>query len=178
MNVKGRTEKPALIASVRAQAALKQTSQDEVIEISSRVTGRPIRAHIYCSRSKATTPILVNFHGSGFVIPFHRSDGEFARHVANAKHYTVLDVLYGLAPEDQLPAVLNDVEDTVNWVLSKPQEFNSGNLVISGFSSGANLALVASSQLFQPSTFQGVVLFYPPVDFAIRRGQICSLPLG
>lgn len=87
-------------------------------------------------------------------------------------------MLYGLAPEDQLPAVLNDVEDTVNWVLSKPQEFNSGNLVISGFSSGANLALVASSQLFQPSTFQGVVLFYPPVDFAIRRGQICSLPLG
>ncbi|KAL3428858.1 Alpha/Beta hydrolase protein [Aspergillus tetrazonus] len=168
----GHEDKYAVIASIRAQTLAKfplgLTHQDEIIQIPSRDTGRFIKAHFYRSKcnAPASTPLLINFHGSGFVIPFHGSDDEFARHITTTTNYAVLDVAYRLAPENPFPAALEDVEDAVGWVRSQPQHFDISNLTISGFSAGANLALVASSQICPEGTFQRVILFYPTTDFA------------
>ncbi|KAL2813100.1 Alpha/Beta hydrolase protein [Aspergillus granulosus] len=138
---------------------------DEVYQIKSRDTGRNIKAHVY--RSTATsnpTPVLINFHGSGFILPAHGADDEFCRLMSQRTEYTVLDVQYRLAPEHPFPAALNDVEDVVHWVLQQPQKFNRDRIALSGFSAGGNLALAASSNLFPRETFHSVLAFYPPVD--------------
>jgi hypothetical protein len=42
------------------------------------------------------SPVLVNFHGSGFIVPLHGSDDEFARLVVQYTDNAVLDVVYRL----------------------------------------------------------------------------------
>jgi acetyl esterase/lipase len=110
--------------------------------------------------------VLVNFHGSGFLLPMHGSDVEFCQTISNNTHYTVLDVPYRLAPENPFPAALNDVEDAIKYALSQSEEFDSSRISLSGFSAGGNLVLAASATLFPPNTFRALLAFYPALDLA------------
>lgn len=141
---------------------------DEIIFIQSREHGRSIKVHIYrppvTETLKTPSPVLLNFHGSGFVIPAHGSDDEFCRQMSQQTGYTVLDVQYRLSPEHPFPAALNDTEDAIKWVLGQPKTFDISKVAISGFSAGATLALaVSSSCIFPPETFSSVLAFYPAV---------------
>ncbi|KAL5361278.1 Alpha/Beta hydrolase protein [Aspergillus floccosus] len=144
---------------------------DSVQQIPSRDTGRAITANVYRSASKLSpSPVLLNFHGSGFLIPLHGSDDEFCRRISCETDYTVLDIQYRLAPENPFPAAVHDVEDAVNWVLQHPEDFDLSHVSISGFSAGGNLALGASSCLFPRDTFRSVLAFYPALDLATEPG--------
>lgn len=155
------------------------SNPDDVWLIQSRDTGRSIKAHVYRSAAStlSPTPVLINFHGSGFVIPAHGSDDQFCRLVSRQTEYTVLDVQYRLAPEHPFPAALNDVEDAVRWVLARPGQFDSTRVVISGFSAGGNLALAASSSIFRQDSqetlypLRAVLAFYPVVDLSTDPGS-------
>lgn len=141
---------------------------DKKIDIESRDQGRWITVHVYQSSHQpdpGPSPVLLNFHGSGFVIPAHGSDDKFCRLISQRTSYTVLDIKYRLAPESPFPAALNDVEDAVKWVLCQPTKYDLSRIAISGFSAGANLALAAASSLFPANTFGSVIAFYPIVDF-------------
>ncbi|OGM49603.1 hypothetical protein ABOM_001618 [Aspergillus bombycis] len=140
---------------------------DATWRIPSRDVDRTIKAHVYQPKSRRkdiSLPVLINFHGSGFVIPAHGSDDDFCRQVSQQTGYSVLDIQYRLAPEHPFPAALEDVEDVVNWVRTQPKKFNLQRIAMSGFSAGGNLALAASSTLFPPGTFRSVISFYPSVE--------------
>ncbi|KAL2867028.1 putative esterase/lipase [Aspergillus lucknowensis] len=155
-----------IIARSRARINAKP---DGIYQIESRHPQRKIKAHVYRPRGASRpAPVLINFHGSGFILPAHGSDDEFCRQMSQQTKYTVLDVQYRLAPEHPFPAALNDVEDVVNWALKQPEEFDRSRIALSGFSAGGNLALAASSNLFPPETFYAVITFYPPVDLHTR----------
>lgn len=140
---------------------------DEVRHIPSRDAGRTIKVHVYrASNAPSPSPVLINFHGSGFLLPFHGSDDEYCRRVSRETKYTVLDVPYRLAPENPFPAALNDVEDAVNYALGRADEFDLTHLSISGFSAGGNLAIAASATLFPPETFRSLIAFYPALDLS------------
>ncbi|KAG2413928.1 hypothetical protein HFD88_003119 [Aspergillus terreus] len=145
---------------------------DSVQQIPSRETGRTITVNVYRSASKRSpSPVLLNFHGSGFLIPLHGSDDEFCRRISRETDYTVLDIQYRLAPENPFPAAVYDAEDAVNWVLQHPEDFDLSHVSISGFSAGGNLALGASSCLFPRDTFRSVLAFYPVVDLVTEPGM-------
>lgn len=118
------------------------------------------------ANASGPTPVLLNFHGSGFLLPEHGRDDEFCRRISQQTKYTVLDMLYRLAPENPFPAALNDVEDAINYTLGRPDEFNLTHISLSGFSAGANLALSAAANLFPPDTFRALVSFYPALDLS------------
>lgn len=152
-----------------------------VYHIPSREAGRTIKAHVYRSPSAPKpSPVLINFHGSGFLIPMHGSDGPFCRQISQETEYSVLDVQYRLAPEHPFPAALNDVEDVVNWVRTRTHgEFDPSRVALSGFSAGANLALAASSTLFTRDTFRCILGFYPPLDLnAPASAKVAPDPTG
>lgn len=144
------------------------THEDEVLHIPSRDADRTIKVHVYRSKATATapTPILINFHGSGFIIPMHGTDDEFALRIAKDTPYTVYDVQYRLAPEHPFPAAPHDAEDAVKYVLGRPQEFDLSHVSVSGFSAGGNLALGLSGLIYPKDTFRHVLGFYPPTDIA------------
>ncbi|KAJ5871961.1 uncharacterized protein N7529_004314 [Penicillium soppii] len=110
------------------------------------------------------SPVLVNFHGSGFIVPLHGSDDEFARLVVQYTDNAVLDVVYRLYSQNPFPAALHEAEDAAKWVISNPQDFDPSYISVSSFSAGANLALVASSQLSTKETFCHLICFYHSTD--------------
>ncbi|KKK25610.1 hypothetical protein P175DRAFT_0202463 [Aspergillus ochraceoroseus IBT 24754] len=169
-----------IIRFLAARGRRISTTPDEVQQIKSRDPTRSIKAHVYKPASASRPgPVLINFHGSGFVIPMHGSDDEFCRRVSEETEYTVLDIQYRLAPENPFPAALNDVEDVVNWVLQQPDTFDKARVALSGFSAGANLILAAASNLFSSETFNAVLAFYPPVDLYTQpEDKLCPDPTG
>lgn len=143
-----------------------------VYNIQSRDEGRKIKVNVYQpTELRSPSPVLLNFHGSGFVLPMHGSDHKFCRLVTRETDYTVLDVRYRLAPENPFPAASNDVEDVVNWVLKQPEKYDLGKIAISGFSAGGNLALVASSVTFPEGTFRSLLAMYPPTNLSVDPGK-------
>ncbi|KAJ5154633.1 Alpha/beta hydrolase fold-3 [Penicillium coprophilum] len=139
---------------------------DEIRQIKSRDATRTIKVHLYRPPGSSPSPVLINFHGSGFVIPLHGGDDEFCRRVSHETKHTVLDVRYRLAPEYPFPAALNDVEDAIKYVFSCPDEFDLTRVSISGFSAGGNLALAAASNLFPRDTFRSLISIYPVTDLS------------
>ncbi|KAL5361154.1 Alpha/Beta hydrolase protein [Aspergillus floccosus] len=163
-------------AIVRLRGAIR-SSPDVTQRIPSRDPSRTIKAHLYRSTQstpQTPSPVLINFHGSGFMIPAHGSDDAFCRRISQQTAYSVLDVQYRLSPEHPFPAPVHDVEDVVKWVLSQPEEYDVSRVAISGFSAGGNLALVAASYLFPPTTFHAVLAFYPSVAPYIDPGTLLA----
>jgi len=115
--------------------------------------------------------VVLNWYGSAFVIPAHGSDDLFCRRIANQTAYTVLDASYAMAPEYPFPAALEDVEDLVLQVLGHPDKYDPENIVLSGFSSGGNLALAAAANpelsKIPNKAIRAVAVFYPPTNMTV-----------
>jgi acetyl esterase/lipase len=155
------------VAGAGIGASNPATHHDKVLQIPSRDADRTIKAHVYSSTYTAQpAPVLINFHGSGFIIPMHGTDDEFAMRIAKDTQYNVLDVQYRLAPEYPFPAGAHDTEDVVRYVLARPQEYDPDRIAVSGFSAGGNFALGLSGHAFPPTTFRHVIAFYPPINLA------------
>jgi acetyl esterase/lipase len=160
-----------IVFFLRLKTPRPLSNPDSVLYIPSRDAGRSIKAHVYRptnANAKSPSPVILNFHGSGFVLPLHGGDDVYCRYISSVTPYTVLDIQYRLSPENPFPAPLHDVEDVVKYVQSPDRSdlYDSRYLSISGFSAGANLSLASSSMILPRNTFQSVLAFYPPADLA------------
>ncbi|UZP39223.1 hypothetical protein NXS19_007039 [Fusarium pseudograminearum] len=118
--------------------------------------------------------LVINWHGGGCVLPNLGMDHEFCERIAVERNILVLDADYRKAPDAPFPAAIEDAEDTFRWVESQSHRFDLDRVALSGFSSGGNLALVASSELrreFKNINIRAVYSFYPGVDFSIPPEQ-------
>lgn len=147
----------------------------ERILIPSRNPGRHLAADIYYHQSHlrsgtSKSPILINWHGSGFIFPLLGSDTLFCAQIARDTGITVLDVDYRKAPETPFPGPLEDAEDALAWVAAQPARFDLSCVAVSGFSAGADLALVIASTLrdaIADVTIQAAIAIYPVTDLSI-----------
>ncbi|KAK3320012.1 Alpha/Beta hydrolase protein [Cercophora scortea] len=154
------------------------------VRIPSRDPGRFIVADVYYPHSlsnspTAAAPVLVNWHGSGWVLPYHGSDALFCARVAHEANIVVVDADYRKGPEHPHPATFYDVEDTLRWVGSKTPSsssaalprFDTTRVAVSGFSAGACEALIAGSVLRKTLshlvTIVAIVAIYPPADLTL-----------
>ncbi|UPL00516.1 hypothetical protein LCI18_011450 [Fusarium solani-melongenae] len=160
----------------KANLSLPTGLERKAIRIPSRDPARFIHGWLYSPFADGTPslarkkPIVVNWHGSGFVLPNLGSDHDFCARVAKETGFAVLDVDYRKGPEVPFPGAVYDVEDTLKWVASQHQELDLERVAVTGFSAGANLALVASSSLkesYPTLKIQVAVAIYPPVDLSI-----------
>jgi len=114
-------------------------------------------------------PLVVWFHGGGFVTGGLDTHQGFCSEVARQLDLPVLLVAYRLAPEVRFPAAHQDAEAVARWVASGPEVLDRGvtSLVLGGDSAGGNLALVTAQALRDrpaavPLTVQ--VAIYPSTD--------------
>ncbi|KAF2666120.1 alpha/beta-hydrolase [Microthyrium microscopicum] len=147
---------------------------DDSYSFRSRDGSRNIKVNVYRSKwSSSPKAVVLNFYGGGFVLTGHGSDDLFCRRIADQTIYTVLDASYALAPEYPFPAGLEDVEDMIQHVLLQPEEYDVQNIVLSGFSSGANLAVAAASNpditTTPKDTIRPVCAFYLPTKITISQ---------
>ncbi|CAG7557991.1 unnamed protein product [Fusarium equiseti] len=147
------------------------TCNRKLIRIPSRDLNRFIDAWVYYPPNHNPAGkygVVVNWHGGGCMLPNLGMDHDFCERIATGGNVFVLDVDYRKAPESPFPAPVEDAEDTLRWVESQRHQFDLDRVVLSGFSSGGNLALVASSELRREFkiNIRAVYSFYPGVDFS------------
>lgn len=136
---------------------------------------RKVKVHLYTppsgpASSGSPKPVLVNWHGSGWTIPFHGSDVVFCARVAKEVDAYVIDADYRKAPEDPFPAALDDAKDVLNWVATQPERFDASRVAVSGASAGGSLALIASSTLRKSFKvdIKAVFAHYPVTDLSLK----------
>ncbi|MGD8831951.1 MAG: alpha/beta hydrolase [Pseudomonadales bacterium] len=132
----------------------------------------PVR--IYRPAGDGPFPILVNFHGGGWVIGDLDTSDAVCRAMSAAAHCIVVSVDYRLAPEHAYPAAVDDAYAATCWVADHASELGgSGRLGVFGESAGGNLAAVVAQKARDENgpriDFQ--LLAYPVVDHDLSRAS-------
>jgi acetyl esterase len=132
--------------------------------------GGQIPVRIYTPQGSGPFPILVYFHGGGWVIGNVDTHDPTCRTLTNAAGCVVVSVDYRLAPEHKFPAAVDDCYAATQWVAANAAAINgdSSRIAIGGDSAGGNLtavvAIEAREQGGPPLVFQ--LLVYPVTDYS------------
>jgi acetyl esterase len=130
--------------------------------------GRRVPVRVYRPTADASLPVLVFFHGGGWVIGTLDAYDQMCSEIALGGDCIVVSVDYRLAPEHPFPAALEDAYLATAWVARHAADFGGDprRVAVGGDSAGANLAAVTchmASQLGGPAlVFQ--LLVYPGFD--------------
>ncbi|GAA1946403.1 alpha/beta hydrolase [Nocardioides panacihumi] len=129
------------------------------------VAGRAARLYTPTSASTEPGPLLVLFHGGGFIYGDLDSHDASARFLAEQSGVRVLAVEYRLAPEEPFPAAYDDAIETFRWVVEHAAEVSAdpGRIGVGGDSAGGNLATGVALAVTEACAFQ--LLIYPVTQF-------------
>ncbi|WP_458189554.1 alpha/beta hydrolase [Haladaptatus sp. NG-WS-4] len=147
-------EEPEPVASVRE------------FTIDGPAGGLPVR--IYTPDGSGPFPVLVYFHGGGWVMGSLDTDDGICRALTNATECVVVSVDYRLAPEHPFPAAVEDCYAATRWVVENPGVVHGDpdRVAVGGESAGGTLAaavaLYARDDDGPPLAHQ--LLIYPPTD--------------
>jgi acetyl esterase len=140
----------AAIAAMRDMFDAEATPLAIVRDIAIPLAGRTIAARLYDRRpTRDSTPLVIFFHGGGFVFGNLDSHEPFCTYLADRIDLPVLAVDYRLAPEHPFPAAPEDCEAATRWAAASPAElgFAVTSLITCGDSAGGNLAIVVAREL-------------------------------
>lgn len=107
----------------------------------------PIRIYTpYQPKAGETLPILVFYHGGGFVIGSLDSYDSLCRVLANMAECIVVSVDYRLAPEHKFPAAVDDGLEAYQWISDHAHELggDARRIAIAGDSAGGNVTAVTA----------------------------------
>jgi acetyl esterase len=128
----------------------------------------PVR--IYTPAGDGPKPVLVYFHGGGWVIADLDIVDNPVRRIANRTGAVVVSVDYRLAPEHVYPAAFDDSYASTAWVAEHAVELGGDpdRVAVGGDSAGGNLAaaVAIAARDRQGPRLAAQLLIYPVIDFA------------
>lgn len=131
--------------------------------------GGPLRLRLYAPPGEGPFPLVVFFHGSGFVLCSLDTHDGICRNLCAGAGCVVVSVDYRLAPEHKFPAGLEDCLAATRWAARHAAALRAdpGSLVIAGDSAGGNLAAAVALRLRDEGgpEVRGQVLIYPVTDY-------------
>jgi acetyl esterase/lipase len=135
-------------AFMEASAAMRPPGPDvgEVIDGVLPGAGGDLPYRLYRPATPGPHPIVVYFHGGGWVLGSHESDDPFCRDLCDRSGAIVISVDYRHAPEHRFPAAAEDAFAAVRWIADHGIELGGipGELAVGGWSAGGNVATVAA----------------------------------
>jgi acetyl esterase len=155
------------------------TSSEPIAHIENRIIPGPageIPVRVYTPAGSGPFPVLVFFHGGGWVICNLDTHDGLCRSLANGAGCVVVSVDYRLAPEHKFPAAPEDCYTATAWVAAHAAEINgdASRIAVSGDSAGGNLAAVVAQMARDRGgpTLVFQLLMYPATDFSMKSRSI------
>lgn len=138
-----------------------------VTSVDRSITGAAgnIPARIYTPEGAGPFPVIVYYHGGGWVIANKDVYDGGARGLSKAANAVVVSVDYRLAPEAKFPAQHDDALAAYRWALANAKSIkgDSARIALAGESAGGNLA-VATAVAARDANLQrpmAVIAVYP-----------------
>jgi acetyl esterase/lipase len=162
-----------------AGRAVTQPDPQDVAEVRNLSCPGPhgeIRLRAYCplgAKGDELLPVLVYFHGGGWLLGDLDSHDVACRHYANAARCRVVSVDYRMAPEFKFPAAVDDSAAATGWVIAQSDALgiDRKRVAVGGDSAGGNLAAVMAIMArdgdLPPLAFQ--LLVYPATDMGMTH---------
>jgi len=127
----------------------------------------PVPVRVYRPAGDAAKPVIVYYHGGGWVLGSLETHDGTCRRLADGADAVVVSVDYRMGPEDRFPAAVDDSYAALTWVAANAAEIGAdpARLVVAGDSAGGNLAAVMSQRAREDGpaiAFQ--LLIYPVTD--------------
>lgn len=124
-----------------------EPAQELVLTVSHSLIPTPngdLVARVYTPEGTGPFPVLVYFHGGGWVIADLNTYDSSCRALANAAGCVVVSVAYRQAPENPFPAAADDAYFSFQYVAENASEFRGdpAQVAVGGESAGGNLSTV------------------------------------
>ena len=171
--------RPSTVADVRKAYLFYPTlsgTPEHVFRIDDRHIPGPageIPIRVYTPAPTSPLPVVVFFHGGGFVAGSLDSHDIPLRALSNKCDCIVVSVAYRLAPENEYPAAPEDAYAATKWVADHAVSVGGDphRIAVAGDGTGGNLAavvtLMARKRGTPPLVFQ--LLIYPMLDDSTMR---------
>lgn len=127
----------------------------------------PVPVRIYAASHDTGLPVIVFFHGGGWVLSSVDGHDSLARRLAARTGMLVVSVDYRLAPEFPFPAPHDDCWAVTTWLAEHAAEWggDASRLAVCGDSAGGNLAAgVALRARDEGLDLRFQALIYPCID--------------
>jgi acetyl esterase len=143
----------------------------------------PIPVRVYAPKaSDGLLPVLVYFHGGGFIAGGLASHDGTARELTTRAGCVTVSVGYRLAPEHPYPAAVDDCHAALQWVAANAAELGGdrSRLAIGGDSAGGNLCAAVALMNRDRGGAAPVLqlLVYPVIDPACASGSMTANAMG
>ena len=153
---------------------VSQVSNIEIFTETSSING-PLNARVYWPAKVKNTqgglPLIVYFHGGGFVLGSVAVFDNEARSLANACNGIVVSVDYRLAPRNPYPAAIEDGFEAVKWAFQNAESLGADKtkILVAGDSAGGAISAAVALKVVNerlPYPLAGQLLFYPVTDMS------------
>jgi acetyl esterase len=123
------------------------------------------RLRIYTPLSTETLPVIIFYHGGGYVLGSVESSDPICRKLAKDLDAVIVSVDYRLSPEFPFPTALEDSYSAALWVNDHITELNGNvkKIYVMGDSAGGGLATLVALRNKKHNDFEisGQILIYP-----------------
>ena len=131
--------------------------------------GGPLGLRIYGPEGARPLPLIVFFHGSGFVLCSLETHDGMCRHLAAGIGAVVVSVDYRLTPEHKFPAGPDDCLAATRWAAENAGDLGAdpSRILIAGDSAGGTMAAVTALRVRDEGgpPLAGQMLLYPVTDY-------------
>lgn len=156
-----------------------QVPFEEVVEARD-VDAGGVPARLY-RPAAGTLPLLLYFHGGGWVVGSVAISDNFCRALANRSGCAVLSVDYRLAPEHRYPAAADDAQRATEWAAAHATQLgiDASRLAVGGSSAGGNLAAVVTLRARERGpAIRAQLLHVPVVDHDLTTASYRAYATG
>ncbi|TCP31560.1 acetyl esterase [Scopulibacillus darangshiensis] len=173
------TMDPQTVRAMNAQAPPLEVKLAPLAKVEDRLIpvgqDEKIKVRIYTPEGQGPFPLFVYYHGGGWVIGDIEQTDASCRMIANRLGRVVVSVDYRLAPEYKFPIPANDCYAALEWVSKNAKTINgsASEIVVSGDSSGGNLAAVVSIMARDQNGphISAQILIYPVTGLDFNSGS-------